>query len=498
MSDGLSTLVAEYKDTRRITDLPNRHFIAGKWTPPINGGMMESFDPGNGEAFHEFADGDAADIEYAVENAHAAFNGEWSAATPASRGAVLSRASSLIRQHAARLSVAECLDTGKTLQEAEGDVMGAARCFEYYSGLPDKFEGRSIPLGPEYLAYTNWEPVGVTGHIIPWNYPISTVSRSIAPAIAAGCTAVVKPAEQTPLTALMIAELLIQAGLPAGVLNVVTGRGITAGAPLVSHPLVRHISFTGSTSTGIEVIRAAARNVTSVLPELGGKSPLVVLDDADMAAAVDGAIGAIYEHAGQICSAGSRLIVTRKSHSSLMETLVSRARGLTLGHGLRRPDMGAINSSEHLAKISSAVDAARARALKIVTGGTVTTDPETGKGWFYEPTIFDDAPVDDPIAQDEIFGPVLTVQIAEDVEEAIAIANSTNYALVAGIYTRDFATAHQLARRIDAGQIFINEYFAGGISVPFGGNRMSGFGREKGIEGMRTYLKLKSVAARIS
>lgn len=498
MNDTVSALVAQYRETGRIEDLPNRHLIAGSWSPSANGGVMESIDPGNGSAFHRFAAGDAADIDRAVEDSHAALNGEWSKATPAARGAVLARAAELIRENAARLAVAETLDSGKPLQEAEGDVAGAARCFEYYAGLPDKFEGRTIPLGPDYLAYTNWEPVGVTGHIIPWNYPISTLSRSIAPAIAAGCTAVVKPAEQTPLTALMLGDLLLRAGLPAGVVNVVTGTGIDAGAPLVSHPLVRHVSFTGSTVTGIEVIRAAARNVTSVLPELGGKSPLVVLADADMEAAADGIIGAIFENAGQICSAGSRLVVERKAHAALMETLVTRARALKLGHGLRRPDMGPVNSAAHLGKIASMVNAARERGLEIATGGAATTDPETGKGWFFEPTIIDRIPIDDPAAQEEVFGPVLAVQIAEDADEAVSIANSTSYALVAGVYTRDFAAAHQLAQRIDAGQVFINEYFAGGISVPFGGNRMSGFGREKGIDGMRTYLKLKSVAARIA
>jgi len=498
MNNTVPALVAQYQQTGRIEGLPDRHLIAGNWTPSASGGIMESVDPGNGNAFHQFAAGDADDIERAVENSHAALSGEWSAASPAARGAILARAADLTRQEAARFAVAESLDSGKPLQEAEGDVAGAARCFEYYAGLPDKFEGRTIPLGPDYLAYTNWEPVGVTGHIIPWNYPISTLSRSIAPALAAGCTAVVKPAEQTPLTALMLGELLLRAGLPAGVVNVVAGTGIDAGAPLVSHPLVRHVSFTGSTTTGIEVIRAAARNVTSVLPELGGKSPLVVLADADMEAAADGIMGAIFENAGQICSAGSRLVVERRAHSGLMEALVARARALKLGHGLRRPDMGPVNSSAHLSKIAAMVDAARDRGLEIVTGGSVSTDPETEKGWFYQPTIIDNVPVDDPIAQEEIFGPVLAVQIADDAEEAISIANSTKYALVAGIYTRDFATAHRLAQRIDAGQVFINEYFAGGISVPFGGNRMSGFGREKGIDGMRTYLKLKSVAARIS
>lgn len=327
---------------------------------------------------------------------------------------------------------------------------------------------------------------------------MSTLARGIAPALAAGCSVVVKPAEQTPLTALMVAHLLARAGLPAGALNVVTGTGVETGLPLVTHPKVRQVTFTGSCATGIAVMQAAARNVTSVLPELGGKSPCVVLADADIDAAAEGLIGAIYENAGQICSAAARLVIERKAHAALLERLVARARSLTLGHGRRRPDMGPVNSLAQQQKISAFVDAARVRGLEIVTGGSAAADPETGLGWFYEPTIIDRVPVDDPIAQEEIFGPVLAVQVVEDAEEAIAVANSTRFALVAGIYTRDFGAAHQLARRIDAGQVYINEYFAGGIALPFGGNRMSGFGREKGIDALRTYMKLKSVAARIT
>lgn len=498
MTEELETLVARYRPGGSVEGLPATHFIGGAWTPSAAGRTMESIDPGTGLAFHDFAAGDAEDVDRAVRGADAALRGAWSRVSPAARGAVLARAAVLIREAAARLAFAETLDSGKPLQEAEGDVQGAARCFEYYAGLPDKIEGRTIPLGPEHLGYTSWEPIGVTAHIIPWNYPLSTFARGIAPALAAGCTVVAKPAEQTPLTALMLAEILVRAGLPEGVLNVVTGTGAQAGAPLVGHPLVRQVTFTGSTATGIEVMRAAARNVTSVLPELGGKSPVVVLRDADLDAAVDGVVGAIFENAGQICSAGSRLVVERAVHAEMVERLVARARAIRLGHGFRRPDMGPISSAQQREKIAAFVNEARARGLEIATGGTATADPQTGLGWFYEPTIIDRVPVDDPIAQEEIFGPVLAVQVVEDAEEALAVANSTRFALVGGVYTRDFAAAHDLARRIDAGQVYINEYFAGGIALPFGGNRMSGFGREKGVDALRTYMKLKSVAARVT
>lgn len=498
MKQELDALVARYRSSGDVDGLPTMHFIAGQWTPSSSGGTMESIDPGTGKPFHAFAAGDAEDVDRAVRGANAALKGAWSRVSPAARGAVLARAAILIREAGPRLAFAETLDSGKPLQEAEGDVQGAARCFEYYAGLPDKIEGRTLPLGPDHLGYTSWEPIGVTAHIIPWNYPLSTFARGIAPALAAGCTVVAKPAEQTPLTALMLAEILVRAGLPDDVLNVVTGTGAQTGAPLVAHPLVRQVTFTGSTATGIEVMRAAARNVTSVLPELGGKSPVVVLRDADMDAVVDGVVGAIFENAGQICSAGSRLVVERAVHAELVERLVARARAIALGHGLRRPDMGPVSTKEQQAKIAGFVDGARARGLEIATGGRDATDPETGLGWFYEPTIVDRVPVDDPIAQEEIFGPVLAVQVVEDAEEAVEVANSTRFALVAGVYTRDFSAAHDLARRIDAGQVYINEYFAGGIALPFGGNRMSGFGREKGTDALRTYMKLKSVAARVT
>ncbi|WAP68281.1 aldehyde dehydrogenase family protein [Jiella pelagia] len=276
-----------------------------------------------------------------------------------------------------------------------------------------------------------------------------------------------------------------------------TGTGPAAGAPLVADRRVRHVTFTGSVPTGISVMTAAARNVATVVLELGGKSPLVVLADADLDAAAEGAIGAIFENAGQICSAGSRLIVERGAHQGLVARVEEKARALRMGHGLTRPTLGPLNSEAHLGRVAGKIDAAKARGLTSLIGGNVASDPSTGEGWFFEATIFDDVAAADPLVTDEIFGPVLTVQVAEDAEHALELANGTDYALVAGVYTRDFGTAHRLAREIDAGQVFVNEYFAGGIEVPFGGNRLSGFGREKGFAAMRNYLRTKSVAARI-
>ena len=478
--------------------LPTMHFIDGEWRRPLSGNLMETFDPGRAEPYASFAAGTAEDVAEAVASAKRAERGEWRRATPAERGRILMRTADLIRQNAERLATAEVLDSGKTLAEARGDVRGAARTFEYYAGAADKHEGKAYPLGPDYTSYSIEEPVGVTAHVVPWNYPLSTACRSIAPALAAGCTAVVKPAEQTPMTALLLAEILVRAGLPRGVCNVVTGTGIEAGAPLVSHPDVRHVTFTGSTVTGVNVMKAAAQNIASVTLELGGKSPNIVLADADIELALDNVAGAIFENAGQICSAGSRLVIERSIHAGFIERLVARARALRIGHGLSEGvDFGAINSAGHLGKVASYVEAARARGVSVATGGNVAVDPATGKGWFFEPTVLDDVEWNDPVVQEEIFGPVLAVQVVDSAEEAVEAANCTDYALVAGLFTRDLAKAHRIARDVDAGQVFVNEYFAGGIETPFGGNRRSGIGREKGLVAVASYCKTKSVTIRI-
>lgn len=491
------TSPADILSGKPVEGLPSGHFIAGRFVASLGGTAMDSFDPGRGMAFAQFADGTQADVDRAVGAARDAFRTVWRGTAPAERGRILYRAAALIRENLERLALVETLDCGKPLSEARGDVRGAARAFEYYAGACDKLQGDSFPLPRGYLGYSVYEPVGVTAHVIPWNYPISTTARSFAPALAAGCCIVAKPAEQTPFTALLLAELLTQAGLPNGVCNVVTGTGASVGAPLVAHGDIDHITFTGSVATGQRVMRSAADHVTRLVLELGGKSPVVVLKDCDRERALQGVLGAIFENAGQICSAGSRLVIERAIHEDFVAELCRRAKALTIGHGLRDRQLGPVNSAGHLAKIAGFVDRARARGADVLTGGAITTDPETGLGWFYEPTIVDDRPCDDELVQEEVFGPVLTVQVADDARHALELANGTQYGLVAGIYTGDVSAALGLARDIDAGQVYINEYFAGGIEVPFGGNGLSGFGREKGLEGLKSYCRIKSVAARI-
>lgn len=497
MSAHGDALIDEVLSTGTLKDLPRGHFIGGRFVKALSGNEMESFDPGRGRAFARFAAGDAADVDVAVASAKAALNGPWRQMSPPERGRILQKAAALLRERAHRFAVVESLDSGKRLVEAEGDLRGVSRAFEYYAGAADKLQGDSLPLGRNYIGFTTEEPVGVAAQIIPWNYPLSTAARGIAPALAAGCTVVAKPAEQTPFSTLMLAELLHEAGLPDGVLNVITGTGAQAGAPLVAHPDVDHITFTGSVATGMQVMRSAADHVTRLILELGGKSPLVVLADCNIDAALNGVVEAIYENAGQICSAGSRLIVERGIADEFLSRLVARVEKFKIGHGLTNPDLGPINSLRQLEAIDGHVKRAIAAGNHVHVGGAIAKSEATGDGWFYQPTIISAQGLGDPLVQEEIFGPVLTVQIVDGIDEALVAANATSYALVAGIYSTNIVNALRFARDVDAGQVYINEYFAGGIEVPFGGNRKSGFGREKGMGGLRSYCKLKSIVARI-
>ncbi|HUH39258.1 MAG TPA: aldehyde dehydrogenase family protein [Castellaniella sp.] len=481
----------------RLPDLPAQLYIDGAWCDARGGRQMDTMDPGVGRVFARFAAGDAADVDDAVESSEKAFFQVWRGTEPAARARILARAAALVRERADVLSVVECQDSGKRLSEACEDIQTVAALLDYYAGAADKLQGDTIPLGPRFLSCNVLEPVGVTAHIIPWNFPLFAMIRGVAPALAAGCTVVVKPAETTPMSALLMAGILSEAGLPPGVCNVVTGTGPEVGEPLSLHAKVRHVTFTGSVATGQRVMRNAAQHVASVTLELGGKSPAILLADCDLDAAVEDMLEAIYLNAGQVCSAGSRLVIQREVHAQFMERFVARAAALTIGHGLKDRQVGAINSQVQLTRIAAAVDAARARGVSVVAGGRVTHDPETGSGWFFQPTVLDDVPPADPVVQEEIFGPVLSVQVVQDADEALTLANDTPYGLVAGIYTRDISRALSLARDLDVGQVTINQYYAGGIYAPFGGNKASGFGREKGLEALRNYCRIKNITVRI-
>ena len=468
-------------------------YIGGRWVAPSSAETIAVTDSNTGAPYATIAAGTAADADAAVAAARAAFEG-WSQTPPAQRADCVQRIADGLKARTEELARTISTEVGMPLKLSTlVQVGGPVAAWANYAKLAREFEF-DHRVGHSVVAR---EPVGVVAAITPWNYPLNQITLKVAPALAAGCTVVVKPAETTPFTALLLADLLTRAGLPAGACNVVTGTGPAAGAPLVAHPQVDHVTFTGSVASGIGVMQAAAPQVTRVLLELGGKSPLVVMADCDFEQALDGAFGAIFENAGQICSAGSRLLIERPLHARFVEALVRRAQALALAHGLRDAGMGPVNSAAQQARIDGHVSRARDRGVTVLCGGHPCADPLTGQGWFYPPTVLDQVPSDDEAVRQEIFGPVLCVQAFDDADEALALANGTDFALVAGVYTRDFALAHRMARDIDAGQVYINEYFAGGIEVPFGGNRQSGFGREKGLEGLRSYCRTKSVAARL-
>ena len=497
MDASLEHLIAQARSTGTLPDLPDTLYIDGQWRAAASGAQFEAIDPGTEKPFAVCAAGNADDIEIAVASADRAYRQHWRQTAPAQRAAILRTAAGLVRTHAARLAVTETLDSGKPLPEALDDAETVARLLDYYGGAADKLQGDTVPLGQDFMSFNQLEPVGVTAHIVPWTFPMFSMMRGVAPALAAGCTAVVKPAETTSITALMLADMLCAAGLPPGVCNVVTGTGPDAGDPLSRHPAVRHVTFTGSVATGQRVMRNAADHVASVTLELGGKSPAIVLADCDLDHAVEDMLEAIYLNAGQVCSAGSRLVIERSIHAQFLDKFCARARQLSIGHGLKSPAVGAINSSRQLDRITTAVNGARDRGIRIALGGQAVTDPDSGAGWFFQPTVLDDVPADDPVVREEIFGPVLCVQIVDSPEAALHAANGTDYGLAACIYTTHIQRALTLARDLDAGQVTVNQYYAGGVYTPFGGTRLSGFGREKGLEALRNYCRIKNITIRI-
>ena len=416
---------------------------------------------------------------------------------PRTRGRLLWALGDAIEADRERLGLIEALDTGKPHREALISVVRTADFFRYYAGIVDKLEGTSIPLGRNKVCFTEKVPIGVTGHITPWNVPVSMVARGLAPALACGNTAVVKPAEDTPMSTVLLVEILERAGLPAGVVNVVTGAGGVVGQQLCEHPDVGHLTFTGSVATGKRVMTAAATHLASVTLELGGKSPHLVMADADLDTVLPMIIGGAFKNAGQICSAGTRVLVEARIHDELVERLAQSMQALSVGHGLSNPDMGPLISAHQRQAVAGFTQRARDSGADIVTGGGPAAVDGFEDGFYFEPTLVDDVAPDSELAQAEIFGPVLGILPIADLDEAIEIANNTPYGLAAAIQTRDISRAMRYARAVDAGQVFVNDYHNAGDTVPFGGMKASGIGREKGLEALDAYCETKAITVSI-
>jgi aldehyde dehydrogenase (NAD+) len=457
---------------------------------------IDVLDPATGLRFAGVARCRAAEVDEAVAAARGAYETVWRQLPTRDRAAVCRAVGATLRAHRTELAALECRDTGKPLGQAGVDVDVAARYFEFYAGTVEALYGETLLSEPGLAAWTVLEPHGVCGHIIPWNYPLQVAARTVAPALAAGNCSVLKPAEDAPLSSVRLAELALDAGLPPGVLNVVPGYGEEAGAALAAHPGLDHLAFTGSREVGRQVMAAAAAAIVPVLLELGGKSPQLVFADADLDLAVPAIVAGITEHAGQNCSAGSRLLVEAGVHAEVVEAVAAAFRALRIGPGGTDPDLGPLISAAQHRRVLGYLDRGR-RDARLVTGGGRPADPALAGGFFVEPTLFDRVPPGSPLAQEEVFGPVLAATPFGDLDEAVALANGTTYGLNAGIWTRDVGRVHHLVRELRAGQVFANRYSAaGGVELPFGGVKASGFGREKGFEALRGYCRSKSVAIR--
>jgi aldehyde dehydrogenase (NAD+) len=452
--------------------------------------LVEVEDPATLDIVARVREATTQDVDRAVTSAADAFARVWRDMPGRDRGRILARVAAALRDTAPALAELESLDTGKPLRQARSDVDTAARYFEFYSGVADKIYGETIPGDGDYWSYTLREPYGVVTHITPWNSPISQLSRGVAPCLAAGNTAVVKPSEVTPLSSLVAARLFVQAGLPPGVCNVVVGRGGTTGNAVVTHPDVAHVTFTGSVVTGRRILHATADRIVGCNLELGGKSPTIVLPDADLGAAVRAGALAVVRNAGQSCFATTRLIVHRSIAEEYAGRLAEAVSRLTVGPGLEDRDLGPLASAAQHAKVSGMLADAVDDGADLLVGGA---RPDGMRGHFLMPAVLANVSNDMRIAREEVFGPVQTVLTFDDLDEAVALANDSVYGLAAGLFTRDVSTAHRIARRLQAGQVQINAYPLGGVETPFGGYKQSGIGREKGLAALDSYTQIKTV-----
>ena len=470
---------------------PGRLFIDGEWVEPANGGEIRVMNPSRAEPLTTVAAADGEDVDRAVAAARAAFEGSWRETPPRRRSQLLWAIARRMAERKDEFARVETLNNGKPLFESRIDVEMTIETFEYYAGWATKIEGETIPVSTgEQLVYTLREPVGVVGAIVPWNFPLNLASWKVAPALAAGCTVVLKPASETPLTALLLADVAREVELPPGVLNVIPGGGSTCGEAIVTHPGIDKVAFTGSTEVGKRIAKLAADTVKRVGLELGGKSPNIVFADADLPMAAKGAVMGIFYGKGEVCAAGSRLLVERSAHDELIPAVAAGAGKMTVGDPFEKTTrIGAIVSEKQMQRVLDYIETGKREGAKVVAGGGRAEGP----GWFVQPTVFDEVTNDMTIAREEIFGPVLAAITFDDVDQAIEQANASPYGLAAAVWTRDVKKAHYVARRLKAGTVWINTYNLYDAAVPFGGYKQSGYGRDLGRHALDNYTETKAV-----
>ncbi len=468
--------------------------INNEWRDASGGKTMDVVNPATEEVIASVASATKEDVDAAVAAARAALNGPWGKMSARERGRLVSRLADRLMERADEVARIETLHNGKPIFESRQiEIPAAAECFEYYAGWADKVMGETIPVKGNYLTYTLREPLGVVAAIVPWNFPLLLAAWKVAPALATGNVVILKPASQTPLTAIALGEIAVEVGLPPGVLNVITGPGSSVGQAIVEHPGIDKIAFTGDTSTGKGIMRAAAETLKRITLELGGKSPNIVLSDADIDAALRGATTGIFYGKGEVCAAGSRLLVDRSIKDEFMEKLAARTKKMVAGDPLDpKTRYGALASKKQLETVSRYVDIAKKEGASLVAGGE-RADIGTGKGYFFQPTVFDNVTPEMTIAREEIFGPVLATIAFADIDEAIARANESQYGLAAAVWTRDVKKAHYVARKLQAGTVWINTYNVYDTAAPFGGYKASGFGREMSAHAIEHYTQVKSV-----